>query len=318
MIRSSRTGPARRSWTRLDAGAALLRRLRRLNAPLIAGALMTIVLIICAVWAPALASFDPNTPRFVFDGADMVRVPYPPGTAGMPLGSDSSRRDVWSRLVYGARFTLLFCGVAALLRLALGTAVGMLAGWYRRSARFFDLLIGAWSAIPSLFFAILLIGVVYRRGGLFTNVAVFTSALVLTGWTEAAIRSRTAVQVLATAPFVEAAYAIGLSKWAVLWRHVRPNLRDLLFVEAAYTMAAVLLLVAELGFLNIFVGGGQILTDIDGTVSVLAHQPEWGSLLADGVRWRTSAPVLFLAPMAAFSYTILAFNLLAEGLRRRR
>jgi peptide/nickel transport system permease protein len=288
-----------------------------LNGPLLVGGLLLAALVLCAAAAPLLAPHDPSEVVVRLNGPNLLRAPYPPGTPGMPLGSDSLRRDLLSRLLFGCRYPLLFCGVAALLRVALGVALGMLAGWYRPAGRVVDVLVGAWSAVPSLFFALVPIALVNTWGSLRASAAAFVVTLSLTGWAETAVRCRVAVHSLRRQPFVEAAYVIGLGRAAVLWRHVRPNLRDLVVVEAAYAMAATLLLVAELGFLGIFIGDAE--REVVGNqISVDPIYAEWGSMLAKGLRERGTGPWLFYAPVAAFVLSILAFNLVAEGLRRRR
>jgi ABC-type dipeptide/oligopeptide/nickel transport system permease subunit len=298
---------------------ATMRRLRaaalRVNVPLIIGGLLIAVLALCAVAAPLIAPHDPLATVFLFNGKNIIPAPYPPGTPGLPLGSDTLWRDMLSRLIYGCRYTLLFCGVAATLRIAIGAALGMLAGWYPRASRAIDIVVSVWSAVPSLFFAIVPILIVNRSGSLAASTATFVIVLGLTGWAETATRCRVAVRGLSAQPFVESAYAIGLRRGAVLWRHILPNLRDLLVIEAAYAMAAVLLLVGELGFLGVVVGGS--LGD-KGVGSVNPIYAEWGSMLAKGLRDRGSGLWLLLEPLIAFTIAILAFNLLAEGLRRRQ
>lgn len=297
------------------------RRLRatllQINAPLVIGGVLVTILTICAVAAPLIAPQDPLEVIIRHNGSDLARAPYPPGRYGLVLGSDSLRRDLLSRLIYGSRYTVLFCGVAALLRVTIGVALGMLSGWYQRPSRMINVIISAWSAIPSLFFALLPIALVNRRGSLTESTIAFLVTLSLTGWAEAAVRSQVAVRGLRGAPFIESAYAVGLSRREVLWRHVRPNLRDLILVEMSYAMAAALLLVGELGFLGFFVGDAEreVVGNVISTDTIYA---EWGSMLAKGIRERSSAPWLFLAPMGAFVMAILGFNLLAEGLRRRR
>jgi peptide/nickel transport system permease protein len=293
-----------------------LRSIWRRPELLIGGAAVAL-LAICAIAAPILAPFDPVKPVVLFNGAAMLRAPYPPGVAGMPLGSDGLRRDILSRLIFGSRYTLLFCGVAALLRVALAAGLGMLAGWYAWADRLLDILAGAWSAVPSLFFALIPLALIGRLGSNQLNALAFVAVFSLTGWPEAAVRVRVAVRALRPAAFIEAAYALGLGRLAVLWRHVRPNIRDLLLIEAAYAMAAVLLLCAELGFLGIFIGGAER-EAIGSTITSDPIYAEWGGMLARGVRERASGPWVFIAPMAAFSLSILAFTLFAEGLRRRR
>jgi peptide/nickel transport system permease protein len=288
-----------------------------LNGPLIVGALLIGVIVICAAAAPLIAPFDPYEPQVHFNEGRMVPMPYPPGWYGMVLGSDTVGRDILSRLIYGSRYTLLFCGIAAVLRIVLGAALGMLAGWYQRAERVIDVLVAGWSAIPSLIFALVPILIINARQNLMASTIVFLAALSLTGWAEGAVRSKIAVYGLRGVPFVEAAYAIGQRRGAVLWRHVLPNLRDLLVIVAAYAMASALLLVAELGFLNVFVGGAERET-IGNLVQITPIHAEWGGMLARGLRERGSGIWLLLAPMGAFTIAILAFNLLAEGLRRRR
>jgi peptide/nickel transport system permease protein len=289
----------------------------RLNPPLLFGSLLVLVLLACALAAPLLAPFDPMEAQVRFNGGDMVRAPYPPGAFGMPLGSDTLRRDLLSRLIYGSRYTLLFCGGVALVRVLLGVALGMLGGWYRGVGRAVDVVASAWSAIPSLVFAIIPISIVNTRGSLPASIAAFAIAMSLTGWPEITVRVRVAVEALRGVAFVDAAYALGQSRLAVLWRHVLPNLRDLLLVELSYAAGAVMLLIAELGFLGVYVGdafreeiGGQVVAD--------PIYAEWGGMLARGLRDRGEGWWLFLVPVAAFTLGILAFNLLAEGLRRRR
>jgi peptide/nickel transport system permease protein len=293
------------------------RRWRRVvfqfNTPLLVGGLLATLILGCAIAAPLIAPFDPYDAKVFFNEGRMVRMPYRPGAYGMLLGSDSAGRDLLSRLIYGSRYTLLFCGLAALLRVLLGTMLGMIAGWYSRASQAFDVLVSAWSAVPSLVFAIVPIAIVSLRSDLSASMITFLLAHTLTGRAEAAVRVRLEVRSLGATAFVEAAYSIGLSRAAVLWRHILPNLRDLLLIEAVYALASALLLVAELGFLNFFVGAAE-----RDALGVFPIQAEWGGMLARGLRERGSGIWLLLAPMGAFTLTILAFNLLAEGLRRRR
>lgn len=310
----------------------LPRRLRAwifaLNLPLVFGGLLAALLIGGALAAPLLAPRDPLEVLLIDPANPTLKPPFPPGTSGFPLGSDPGGRDMLSRLLFGARYSLLIAAVATLGRTAIGGLVGMLAGWYPRSRRLLGALISAWSAVPPVFLAFLAIpllsttvfgiSVVGPRNisEVTRDAVVFTIVIGLTGWTEAAVRCRTMVQGLQGATFIEAAYAIGLSRWAVLWRHVLPNLRDVLLAEAANALSGALLLLAELGFFSLFIGDGQ--EDPTGSKLLDPIYAEWGSMLAKGLRQRGSGIWLLLEPLLAFTLAILAFNLLAEGLRRRR
>jgi ABC-type microcin C transport system permease subunit YejE len=159
----------------------------------------------------------------------MAPSPYLLGTKGMIVGSDTLRRDVLSRLMYGTRYTLLFCGLAAVVHVLLGIALGMLAVWYHAVGRVVDLLVSVSSTIPSLLFALIPLRLINVRDDLQTSVIGFLIVPSLTDWAEAAIRSRSAVRIIRTVPL--AAYAIGRGRLAVLWHHVRPK-RDYAFVPA--------------------------------------------------------------------------------------
>lgn len=299
------------------AARRLRRRWLQLNPPLVIGGALVLALAVCAIAAPLVAPFDPLEAQVRFNSGVMAKAPYPPGAYGMPLGSDQLRRDLLSRLIYGSRYTLLFCGFVALARVAFGVALGALGGWYRAFGRAVDVFASASAAVPSLVFALIPITVVNYRGSLPASVLAFVLALSLTGWSETTVRVRVAVEGLRGAAFVEAAHALGQSRLAVLWRHVLPNLRDLLVVELSFAAGAVMLLIAELGFLGVYVGdayreeiGGQMVAD--------PIYAEWGGMLARGLRDRGDGWWLFLVPVVAFTLGILAFNLLAEGLRRKR
>src|SRR6266545_3966398 len=134
-------------WTIQEVANSVIQRLPirlrapifGLNAPLLIGGLLAAAICVCVVLARLL------TP------------PYPPGTPGLPLGSDTLSRDQLSRLLYGGRYTLLMCGLIALARVVLGTLLGILAGWYAGSRRVIGAVASAWSAVPSLFFAFIAI-----------------------------------------------------------------------------------------------------------------------------------------------------------------
>lgn len=306
----------------------ITRLLFGLNAPLLIGALLVLLLAGGALAAPLLALHDPLEVLLIDPANPALRPPFPPGTRGYPLGSDPAGRDMLSRLLFGARYTLLICAAATAARVALGAMLGMLAGWYRNPRPIVAALISAWSAIPPVFMAFFLIpllatplfGISFAGpsdiGDVTREAIVFAMVIGLTGWAEVAARCQVMVQGLQGTSFVDAAYAVGLRRWAVLWRHVRPNLRGVLLSEAANAMSGALLLLAELGFFSYFVGGGQ--EDVTGSRYFDPIYAEWGSMLAKGLRQRGLGIWLLIEPLLAFTLAILAFNLLAEGLRRRR
>ncbi|MBA3948248.1 MAG: ABC transporter permease [Herpetosiphonaceae bacterium] len=286
------------------------------NVPLVIGTTLVGLLVLCAVAAPLLAPHPPNQLVYRLKDGLIMASPYPPGTPGLWLGTDMIYHDMVSRLLYASRYTLLFCGVAAMVRICIGAALGLLGGWYPRVGRIVDVLLSVWSAVPSLVIALFLIIPLNRLANLTISTIAYVLVLSITGWTQVAIGSKGAVRQLRHAQFIEAAYTLGLKPATVLRRHILPNVRDLLLVEAAYTMGAALLLVAELAFLGFFVGGttGAV---VRGRLEAEPVYAEWGSMLAIGLRERGKLWLL-LEPLIVFTLAILAFNLLAEGLRRRR
>jgi ABC-type dipeptide/oligopeptide/nickel transport system permease subunit len=220
-----------------------------------------------------------------------------------------------SRLLYGGRYTLLFCITAGMMRVVVGLLLGMIAGWYERAGAVIGVVVSTWSAVPSLLMAAIIIAVLGRgaAGGPLT--IPFLVALAVTGWTEVTTRCQMAVQELRVVSFIDAAYAIGGRRWSILWRHVLPNLRSVLTVEFAAAVAGALQLIAELGFLSFFVGGGQ--EDIFGSKYPDPIVAEWGSMFAKGLRQRSMGAWIIVEPLLALVLAILAFNLIAEGLRRR-
>ena len=293
------------------------RRLRRLQAllnwPFAIGTLLAIALIGMCIAAPLLSPYDPTEPVIRYNSGQMIPFPYPPGTPGLPLGTDSASRDLLSRVAYGGRVTLTLCLVAAALRMLIGVALGLAASWYRALQPVCDLLITIFSSLPGLLIAISIIPLIQLGSG--SSLLAFTVAAGVTGWAEIAVRCRSVVASIQARPFIEAAQALGVSRRRVLWRHILPNLRNVLVIEAASAMAGTLLVVAELGALFYFIGGSQ--EAVSGSLRPEQVIAEWGGMLANGLGFRNLGWWLLVVPFTAFTLSILSFSLIAEGLRRR-
>ncbi|MDP9281725.1 MAG: M28 family peptidase [Chloroflexota bacterium] len=268
--------------------------------------------------APLLTSVDPlKSTTLIIDGPRSVLAPYDPGTYGYPLGSDRNGRDLWAGVMYGARATLTIAFVVLAVRLVVGTTLGALAGWFAGSAldRGVSALIDAFGAFPTVLFAMLWIFAFDIRSG----VSAFAAALAITGWWGFGRATRSAVVALRGRPFLEAARSLGLSEFAVFARHVLPNLLPMLAVAAALEASAILLVLGELGFLGIVVGGGQnVSTDVTGRsggTEFIFATTEWGAILAQGKFEIYRAQWIALVPATAFASAILGFNLMGHGLR---
>ena len=268
--------------------------------------------------APLLTNVDPlKGTTLIIDGSRSVLAPYDPGTYGYPLGSDRNGRDLWAGVIYGARATLTIAFVVLAVRLVVGTSLGALAGWFAGSSldRGVSALIDAFGAFPTVLFAMLWIFAFDIRSG----ISAFAIALAITGWWGFGHATRSAVVQLRGRPFLEAARSLGLSEFAVFARHVLPNLLPMLSVAAALEASAILLVLGELGFLGIVVGGGQnVSTDVTGRgggTEFIFATTEWGAILAQGKFEIYRAAWIALVPAAAFASAILGFNLVGHGLR---
>ncbi len=291
---------------------------RALTWQLVIGAAIIGGWIFLGLAAPLLTSVDPlKSTTLIIDGPRSVLAPYDPGTYGYPLGSDRNGRDLWAGVIYGARATLTIAFVVLAVRLVVGTALGALAGWFAGSPldRGVSALIDAFGAFPTVLFAMLWIFAFDIRSG----VSAFAAALAITGWWGFGRATRSAVVALRGRPFLEAARSLGLSEFAVFARHVLPNLLPMLAVAAALEASAILLVLGELGFLGIVVGGGQnVSTDVTGRgggTEFIFATTEWGAILAQGKFEIYRAQWIALVPATAFASAILGFNLMGHGLR---
>lgn len=290
------------------------------NHPLFLGGLLALLFLALTVAGPMLAPHDPMAvaePRAL--GNNRFEMPpfRPLAVPGFPLGTDHIGRDLLSRILWGIRPTMLLCGAVALVRLIVGTLLGLAAGWFRGTVeRAVDTLSGIAIAIPMLIFSIAAISIFGLSHGLWP----FIGALAITGWADTALLVKNRTLTIAQAPYIESARAIGVTTGGMLRRHLFPQLWPLLPALLAFELSAVLLLAAELGFLGIYIGGGFLYHEASkgetDYVLLTAGYPELGQLLSDV--WvkilRTPWDPLFVGLSVAVA--IFAFNLLGEGLRR--
>ena len=281
----------------------------------IVGSVLVVLLVLTAVLGPEVAPHNPYlVKRLQWIDGELHKAPFPPSDL-YPLGTDDQGRDQLSLLLYGARVTLVMAFVATVVRLLLGLFLGALAGWWPGSL--FDRAVAAvtelMAAIPGLILAMLVVFAIGVRQG---QVA-FIVALSLVGWGEVAQIVRGHVLTIRNRLYIMAARAVGLSSPSILSRHVLPNLLPTLLALSALEMGAVLLLLGELGFVQLFIGGGRTVSDLAnfGTLHYF-DVPDWGAMLGSSWRWFRSYPWFPLSPALAFFVAILGFNLFGYGLQR--
>lgn len=254
----------------------------------IVGAVMAAALALAALLAPWIAPHDPRAVNL----ADSLADPGP----GHPMGCDELGRDVFSRLVWGSRASLIVGLAVVFTSTIVGSLVGGIAGYAggRVDAaimRVVDILL----AFPGILLAIAVAGVL---GPSFVNVILALSAL---GWVGFARLVRGQVLSLRERDFVLSARAIGASPARILFRHVLPEVAAPVTVQATFGIAGAILAEASLSFLGL---GPQ---DI----------PTWGAMLSEGIDFLLFAPRLSTWPGLAVMATVLAFNVLGDGLRDR-
>lgn len=285
------------------------------NFPLVVGGLLVFALAAVILFGPQLAPHSPYTTQGLTFENGVFRVPPFEPDAVYPLGTDVLGRDILSLILAGAQQTLFLTLLVVLVRLVVGFVLGSVSGWF--SGGTLDrLLVGAAeviSAFPALLLAMTLILALGIREGL----RPFIIALSFVGWGETMQFVRGEVMSIRPKLFIEGATAVGVRTPRIIARHILPNLIPALISIAALEMGAVLMLLGELGFIGIFIGGGAFAElDVAGAPYHYSDAPEWGALLSNVREYARAYPWTAIYPSLAFFIAILGFNLFGEGIRR--
>jgi peptide/nickel transport system permease protein len=262
--------------------------LGRGNVLATAGAAMVVVFVIFAVLAPWITPQDPGN-------IDLPSRLQPPGSAHW-FGTDELGRDILSRVIYGARISMLVGGSVVAGSLLLGLILGSIAGYYGGLVdRFFSVvLMNAFLSFPGILLAIAFVA--FLGPGIFNLIL----ALCIGGWVGYARLVRAQVLAVKEKEFVEAARALGASDWRIVTRHILPNIIQPVIVQAAIGMAGAVLAEATMSFLGL---------------GVPPPTASWGSMLNDSRAHLFDAPHLVLFPALAVMLAVLSFNFIGDALR---
>jgi peptide/nickel transport system permease protein len=252
------------------------------------GGSLTLLVILMAVLAPLIATYDPLEQNLTVDG-----ILQPPNRTHL-LGTDELGRDVFSRIVYGSRTSLVVAvssvGIGVLLGIILGTTAGTGPGWWSFSImRSIDALL----AFPLLVLAIA-ISVALGRG---TNGLILAIAVVNIPVFTRLSRAQT-LQIMER-QFITANVAMGASTGYIIIRHVVPNLLNAIIVQATLAISFAIIIESGLSFLGL---------------GVQAPAPSWGVMIASGKIYMIKAPHMMLMPAAALFLTVLGLNLMGDAL----
>lgn len=280
---AARSGPR---TPRAGLGRSLRTLWRRRSAA--AGAVVVAVVVLSALFAPWIAPADPIQQRLM----ERLR---PPAFGPHPLGTDNFGRDLLSRLVYGARVSLLVGVVSVAVAAALGAAMGLLGGYYGGGLdtllmRIVDVLM----AFPLILLAIAIVAVL---GGGLVNLML---AVGISSIPPFARLIRGEVLAQRGRDYVEAARALGAGGARVMGRHIFPNTLSALVVLSTLRVSTVILTESSLSFLGL---------------GVAPPTPTWGNMVSEGTKFLQTAPWISMVPGIAIMVTVLAFNLFGDGLR---
>ena len=272
----------------MSTAAILFRRAARHNPLAATGVVLVSIFVLFAIFAPWIAPQDP--------AAINLPTRLEPPSAAHWFGSDELGRDILSRIIYGARISMLVGSWVVLTSLALGLVIGCIAGYYGgRVDRFVNVvLMNAFLSFPGILLAIAFVA--FRGPGILNLVL----ALSLGGWVGYARLVRGQVLAAREKEYVEAARALGASDLRVIVRHILPNIIQPVIVQSAIGMAGAILAEATMSFLGL---------------GVPPPTASWGTMLNDGRAHLFDAPHLVLFPALAVMLAVLSFNFIGDALR---
>jgi peptide/nickel transport system permease protein len=255
------------------------------------GLVLVGALVLLAVFAPLLSGLDPAAQP------DLIGSRYAAPSLAHPFGTDFYSRDLFSRVLHGARISLSIAGLAVLLSITIGTALGlasgMAPGWIDSVLM---RLVDAALAIPRIFLVLVVVG-------LWNDIGIVGLVLILglTSWFDTSRLVRAEVLSLRSRGFMQAARALGLSAGRIMRRHLLPNVAAPVIVSATLGIGQMILLEAGLSYLS---------------VGVRPPTPSWGQMIAEGQAALRAAPWVAVFPGLAVVLTVLGFSLIGDGMRR--
>ncbi|MCJ7824802.1 MAG: ABC transporter permease subunit [Anaerolineales bacterium] len=285
------------------------------NPAFMIGGLITLVILFVIIFGASLSPHSPFTTQGLeYEDGEFTKPPFSPDET-YPWGTDLLGRDMMSLILTGAQQTFVLVTLAVAARLVVGFVLGAAAGWRQDSLldRVLLRLVEIISAFPTMLFAMILILALNIRTGMMP----FVIALCVVGWGEIMQFVRGETMRIRPALFIESSVASGARVSRIILSHVLPNLLPLLISIAVLEMGAVLLLLGELGFVGIFIGGGAF-REMEWMTFLFHYSdvPEWGALLSNVRTYVRSYPWLGIYPSLAFFVSILTLNVFGEGLRR--
>ncbi len=259
------------------------------NRAAVYSAVIMAIMFVLVVFGPMVISWESD-----FTDWDHTYSP-PSWQSGHWFGTDAIGRDILVRTLEGGRISLMVGLVATIVSLLIGVSYGAIAGYFGGTAdRLMMRAVDIIYALPFMFFLILLM-VVFGR-----NILLIFIAIGAVNWLDMARIVRGQTLSLRNADFIEAAKACGVDDWAIIRRHIIPNLMGVVIVYMTLTIPQVILIESFLSFLGL---------------GVQEPMSSWGALVADGAQDMESAPWMLIVPAAFLTVTLYCFNYIGDGLR---
>lgn len=269
------------------------RRIPRIEWGAAIGALIVLIMVVVAVLSPILVPMEPSQTNLM----DRLQEPGYVNEAGQKyvLGTDHLGRDVFSRIIYGARISLFVGIISVLITAVVGTILGMLAGYVGGAMDTIVMrMVEVTMTLPSEILALALIGIM---GSGLENIII---AVVITRWAKYARVQYGQVMSFSNREFIQAARTIGAGTNRILFKHMLPNILSTSIVLATLDLGAVIIFESSMSYLGF---------------GVPLSIPTWGSMLADGRQYITDAWWMCVFPGLAIMLTVLGFNLLGDWVR---
>jgi peptide/nickel transport system permease protein len=270
------------------------------NPNVIVGGTILLIMVAIAILAPLLGTVDPTH----IDPASRNKKPGTELTYRLDngetakrvaiMGTDSLGRDVYSRVIYGTRVSLAVGISVALLGVAIGSVIGLVSGYLRWLDGFIMRIMDGLMAIPGILLAIALVSI--WRTGMITVIL----AIVVPDVPRVVRLVRSIVLTVREEPYVEGAISVGTPTWILMFRHILPNTIAPLIVQGTFLAAAAILVEAALSFLGI---------------GIPPETPSWGNIMAEGRTLFRIFPHNILYPGIFLAFTVLAINIMGDGLR---
>ena len=256
------------------------------NGPIAIASLILLAMVLIAVAAPIVSTTDP----FLIHPTERLR----PGSLQHWFGTDALGRDVYARVIYGARTSLIVGTFAAVISIAFGLVIGVVAGYFRMADLIIMRVMDGVMAIPSIVLAVALVAI---SGASLMTVLV---AIAVPEIPRVVRLVRGVLLNLRGEPYVEAAISLGTPAPLLLVRHMIPNTMAPLIVQSSFVLASAILTEAALSFLG---------------VGLPPEIPSWGNIMSDGRKYFQLYPGLIFIPGAFLAVTVLSVNLIGDALR---